>query len=182
MSAAAGEPRTGLDVRLRAVEPADLEVFFVQQIDPEANWMAAFTCEDPLDRRAFAAHWAQILAAPSNVLRSVLAGSPTALHVVGHLASFEREGQREVSYWLGREHWGRGIATRALGLFLDLLDEEFGRDVPLCARVAKDNAASLRVLEKCGFAICGEDRGFAQARAAEVEELVLRLGPRAGAR
>jgi RimJ/RimL family protein N-acetyltransferase len=46
---------------------------------------------------------------------------------------------------------------------------------PLTAVVAKDNIASLRVLEKCGFTIIGEDKEFSNARGVEVEELVLRL-------
>jgi hypothetical protein len=40
--------------------------------------------------------------------------------VVGHIASFDLEGRREVTYWIGRENWGRGIATRALQEFLKL--------------------------------------------------------------
>ena len=43
------------------------------------------------------------------------------------------------------------------------------------ARVASDNVASRRVLEKCGFRVIATDRGFAEARSAEIEELVLRL-------
>ena len=46
---------------------------------------------------------------------------------------------------------------------------------PMYARVVKDNIASLRVLEKCGFTICGEGKGFAYARGEEVEEFILRL-------
>ena len=43
------------------------------------------------------------------------------------------------------------------------------------ARVAKDNLGSQRVLQKCGFVIIGEDKGFANARAQEIEELLLVL-------
>jgi RimJ/RimL family protein N-acetyltransferase len=44
------------------------------------------------------------------------------------------------------------------------------------ARVAKDNLASRRVLEKCGFTVIGEDKGFANARGQEIDELLLELG------
>ena len=78
-----------------------------------------------------------------------------------------------MGYWLGREYWAKGIATRALGQFLRIV-----RLRPLYARVAQDNHASIRVLEKCGFAICGEEKGFAPARGKEIDELVLSLpGP-----
>ena len=52
---------------------------------------------------------------------------------------------------------------------------EYVKVRPLYARVAKDNGASLRVLEKCGFAITGDDKGFSNARGEEVEEFILSL-------
>ena len=154
---------------LREVSPDDLPIFFEQQRDPEAIAMAAFTAADPSDRAAFDAHWARILADPATINRTIVCDG----EVVGHVASFEQEGQREVTYWLGRRHWGRGLATRALAALLELVPER-----PLYARAVKDNRGSLRVLEKCGFAIAGEDRGYANGRGAEVEEWILVLPPR----
>jgi RimJ/RimL family protein N-acetyltransferase len=90
--------------------------------------------------------------------------------VVGHIASFDLEGHREVTYWIGREDWGRGIATRALQEFLQL---EATR--PLYAHAASDNAASIRVLTKCGFLIVGEGREFAHGRNEGTDEVVLQL-------
>ena len=90
--------------------------------------------------------------------------------VVGQIASFDLEGRREVTYWIGREDWGRGIATRALREFLQL---EATR--PLYGAAASDNAASIRVLTKCGFRLVGEGRGFAHGRNEETDEVVLRL-------
>jgi RimJ/RimL family protein N-acetyltransferase len=81
-------------------------------------------------------------------------------------------GEREVTYWIGRSHWGKGIATSALRAFLAV---DLSR--PLHARVAYDNVASRRVLEKCGFRFIATERSFAQARSAEIEEQVLRLEP-----
>ena len=77
------------------------------------------------------------------------------------MLSFEREGRREVGYWIGRDHWGRGVATAALVAFLG---EETTR--PLHAGVEPQNGGSLRVLAKCGFAVCGEEDGL----------VILRLG------
>jgi RimJ/RimL family protein N-acetyltransferase len=154
------------DIGLREVSEADLAIFFEQQMDLEANSMAAFTAKDPADRIDFAAKWEKILADEAIILRTVLYGEQVAGHVVCH-GWF---GEPEVSYWLGKEYWGRGIATVALGLFLDVVEIR-----PLYARAAKDNAASLRVLEKCRFTVCSEDRGFANARGEVVEEVILRL-------
>jgi RimJ/RimL family protein N-acetyltransferase len=48
---------------------------------------------------------------------------------------------------------------------------------PLYARAAKDNLPSIRVLEKCGFKIISEDKGFSNARGKVVEEFILSLEP-----
>lgn len=159
------DPAMG-DVALRDVTDADLAIFFDQQLDPDANYMAAFTSRDPADREAFTAHWTRILGDNTTVNKTILFNG----QVAGNIASFEMFGEREVGYWLGRRYWGRGIATRALAAFLHVVTER-----PLYARAAKDNAASLRVLQKCGFTITGEDKGFANARGEEVEEYVLTL-------
>lgn len=89
--------------------------------------------------------------------------------VVGSVLSYEQDGLPEVSYWIGRAHWGRGIATEALRRFLR--DEETRR--PVRARAAGDNIGSVRVLEKCGFTVRAVERGFAAGRGEEIEELVL---------
>jgi RimJ/RimL family protein N-acetyltransferase len=152
-------------VTLREPTDAYLEVFFQHLQDPEAGRMAAFTPEDPSDRGAFLAHWERLRANPSVTRRTIL----TDGEVVGHLAAWDEDGEREVTYWIGREHWGRGLATRALATLL-----EIEGDRPMRARVAKDNAGSIRVLEKCGFRAVGEERGFATARGEEIAELVYR--------
>jgi len=153
-------------IRLRAVEDADLDLFFEHQQDPDAVFIAAFTSKDPSDREAFDAHWSRIRGAPGIETRTILVEGAVA----GHVASWMENGKPEVTYWLGREHWGKGVATEALRLFVD----ELGRR-PVRARVAKDNLASIRVLEKCGFRVFGELRGYAHARGEEVEELLMLL-------
>jgi RimJ/RimL family protein N-acetyltransferase len=153
-------------VSLREVIDSDLPILFEQQLDPEANHMAAFTARNPADRQAFNAHWAKIRADPAVTLRTILCDG----QVAGSLVCFPLFGQPSVGYWLGRSFWGRGIATRALGLFLALLPTR-----PLFARAASDNLASIRVLQKCGFVLTGEDRGFAQARGQEIAEVILEL-------
>ena len=148
-------------VSLREVAESDLDLFFVQQLDADANWLAAFTAPDPSDRHAFDAHWRKIRASDTVFNRTILYDGAIA----GSVLSYEEEGRTEVSYWLGREFWGKGIATAALAHFLKLRTQR-----PLHARAAKDNLGSIRVLEKCGFTICGEDSGFANARGAEIDE------------
>lgn len=153
-------------VTLREIEASDLEAFFVHQLDPEAIRLAAFTCDDPTDRKAFDAHWKKILGAPRITQRTIVAGG----QVVGHVACFPQGEDLEVTYWLGREFWGRGLATQALRQLLLLVPAR-----PILARSAKDNHGSVRVLQKCGFKIIGSDEGFAKGRGENTEEYILRL-------
>lgn len=155
-----------VEVELREVTATDVLVFFDHQRDPEAVRMAAFTAADPSDRAAFLVRWARILADESVVTRTVVFDG----EVVGHVARFVQFGEPEVTYWIDREHWGKGLATAALSLFLRGEPRR-----PLYARAAVDNVGSLRVLEKCGFVAVGEDVGFARGRGEEVEEFILRL-------
>jgi RimJ/RimL family protein N-acetyltransferase len=135
--------------------------------------MAAFTAKDPTDWAAFTAKWAKILGDGTVTAKTIVCGGQVAGSVSSFVAPWS--GQREVTYWLGRDYWSRGVATRALAAFVEM---EATR--PLYARAAMDNIASIRVLEKCGFVLIGRDKGFANARGAEIEEVVLEL--RAGAK
>jgi RimJ/RimL family protein N-acetyltransferase len=141
------------DVLLRDVEKSDLPILLEHQLDPEATRMAGFPAKD---RKSFMAHWNRILEDESVVTKTVLFEGGVA----GNIVSFVNSGEREVGYWIGREFWGRGVATRALAEFLRL---EARR--PLYAGVALHNAASVRVLQKCGFRILRE----------EPDDLILKL-------
>ncbi len=157
-----------IEVSLRDVAETDLPIFFDFQRDSAANYMAAFTTRDPTDKEAFAAHWNRILNDDTVLVKTIVFDG----HVVGSVATFvDKEfGKPEVTYWIGKEYWGMGLATYALTRFL--------RDMavrPIYGRAAKDNVASIRVLEKCGFRMIGQSKGFANARGAVVEEVILEL-------
>jgi RimJ/RimL family protein N-acetyltransferase len=157
---------TDLAITLRPVIDADLPVFFEHERDPESVRMAAFTADDPSDRAAFEAHWAKIRAMDTVTIRTI----ERAGDIAGHVASFTRGEELEVTFWLGRAFWGAGVATEALRQFLDIVI-----DRPIYARAAKDNAGSIRVLEKCGFEHVRDERGFANARGEEIDEVVMRF-------
>ncbi|HEX7091051.1 MAG TPA: GNAT family N-acetyltransferase [Longimicrobiales bacterium] len=135
------------EVRLRDVEPDDLPIFYEHQLDADAARMAGFASRD---RAAFDAHWANnVLGNPAAVTRTILVDG----RVAGYIGSWPQDGLRLVGYWIGKEHWGKGVATRALADFLRLVSER-----PLHAYVAGHNVASIRVLEKCGFSFEREER------------------------
>ncbi|MEP6988916.1 MAG: GNAT family N-acetyltransferase [Chloroflexota bacterium] len=153
-------------VTLRDLIPADLDIYFVQQQDPQANHMAAFTSRDPFDRDAFDIHWTQIMSDATIINKTILYNGDVA----GNIAKFTMFNQPEIGYWIGKEFWGKGIATQALLAFLKIVTTR-----PLYAAAAKDNLASLRVLQKCGFVITGYDRAFSGARQQEIDEALLEL-------
>ena len=129
------------DVLLRDVEPGDLPFFFEHQRDPVAVALVVFRSRE---RAEFDAHWAKILANETALTKTIVADG----QVAGHIASFLRDGEREIGYWIDRALWGRGIASAALSEFLRLEQRR-----PLVAGVARHNLASMRVLQKCGFSL-----------------------------
>ncbi len=150
-------------VRLRAISRDDLALLFDQQREPAANQMAAFPARD---HAAFMAHWTKVLANPTNITQTILADD----QVAGNIGSWQQDGQQQVGYWLGQAYWGQGIATQALTAFLAQVPVR-----PLYAYVVKHNIGSQRVLEKCGFTVCGTERHAADAAGEAVEEVILIL-------
>ncbi|WP_078910644.1 GNAT family N-acetyltransferase [Streptomyces sp. NRRL S-87] len=162
-------PRTRppLPVTLRELRDSDLPTLYEDHLDPESNRMAAFTPAEPADWETYRARWARLSADPAVVMR-VIAGPDG--EPVGQAAVFGPPEERSVTYRVRRAHWGRGVATAALRQLLDLVPER-----PLHARAACDNAASLRVLRRCGFVVTGTETNHAPARGAEIDEHLLLL-------
>jgi RimJ/RimL family protein N-acetyltransferase len=63
----------------------------------------------------------------------------------------------EIGYWLAREYWGKGIMSQILPVVCAFAFNELGL-LKLTAEVFAMNAASARVLQKCGFQQEGELR------------------------
>jgi [ribosomal protein S5]-alanine N-acetyltransferase len=155
-----------LQFTLRAITPADLPYLFEIQKNEQAIHMAAFTPENPADREAYLEKWHAILQRPDVHMYTVCIDD----EVQGSVASFEMNGERMVTYWHHHSIWGKGYGTEILRRFLELEPVR-----PLVAWVAFDNIGSQRVLEKCGFVKTGVDKGFANARKAEIAEYVYEL-------
>jgi RimJ/RimL family protein N-acetyltransferase len=128
-------------VTLRPPLETDLPILFNQQLDPQATAMAAFPSRD---RGPFMLHWEKIMNDKAVTIRVIMHKGKIA----GHLVCWKQNYEQEVGYWLGREFWGRGIASAALTEFLKVVTIR-----PLYARVIQHNIASKRVLEKCGFVL-----------------------------
>jgi len=150
-------------VRLRNIERNDLPSLYEFQLDPEANQLAA---TNPRSAEVFDAHWEKILQDQNVIVKAILVGDLLA----GCISCFKSDEIDVVGYWLGREFWGKGSATRALQLLLVQISMR-----PLLARVAVSNIGSLRVLQKCGFSIVRHEHAPGDDRYIECEEAVLIL-------
>ena len=151
------------EISLRDVQESDLPIFFEQQLDPDATRMASFPARS---RDEFMAHWAKIMPDTTTILKTIVFNG----NVAGNIVGWEQSGEPKVGYWLGKEYWGKGIASEALSQFLAQVKVR-----PLYARVAKQNIASIRVLQKCGFTLYGEDQ-FTGNDGEVGEEFILALG------
>ncbi|MBB1285274.1 GNAT family N-acetyltransferase [Flavisolibacter sp. BT320] len=155
-----------LPVTLRPTEKTDLVYFFQFQQDKEANHLAAFTAKDPDDEKAYFEKYTRLLQDPTILMQTILVDGT----IVGSVSSFTLEGDREITYWIDRKFWGRGVGTTALKTFLAI-----EKIRPIFGRVAFDNVGSQKVLENCGFKRTGTDKGFANARGTEIEEYIYKL-------
>ncbi len=153
------------DIKLRPTVVEDLETLFQFQLDYEANYLAAFTSKDSMNKEAYISKFTKLLTDPTINNQTIIAGTV----IVGSIAKFIMEDDVEITYWIDKNFWGKGIATTALKDFLTI---ETTR--PIFGRVAFDNLGSQKVLEKCGFIKIGTDKGFANARQTEIEEFIYR--------
>lgn len=144
----------------------DLHLLFEFQLDEEANYLAAFTAKDISDKVAYLEKYTKHLADPTITMRTIKAND----EIIGSVAKYMMEGDAEITYGIDKKYWRQGIASTALADFLKI---ELAR--PIFGRVAFDNYGSQKVLEKCGFIRIGSDRGFANARQAEIEEYIYKL-------
>jgi RimJ/RimL family protein N-acetyltransferase len=155
-------------IDLRGIEDDDVDAIFEMMRDAAAIELAAFTADDPDDRAVFDAWLGRVRGAADADTHVVTEDGGFA----GTIASFAVEGDREVSYWIARHAWGRGVATEALRL---LVAREPVR--PLFARVAAHNKGSIAVLEKNGFTEVSRMTSYAPGLTRDIEEIVYVLMP-----
>ena len=156
-----------LNIKLRPTKVSDLDTLFLFQADKEAGWLAAFMPKDPTDKNAYLAKYVKLLAEQTVNNQTIFLDD----FIVGSIAKFIMHGDAEITYWIDRKFWGRGIASQAMKDFLEIEPMR-----PIFGRVAFDNFASQKLLEKFGFTRIGAGKGFASARQMEIEEYIYRLG------
>jgi RimJ/RimL family protein N-acetyltransferase len=155
-------------IELRDIDEDDRDAIFDMMRDPDAVAMAAFTAEDPYDRAAFDRWLERNVADPSASTHVVTENGGFA----GIAATFSVDSDRELTYWIARHAWGRGVGTGALALLIAHEPER-----PLFARVAAHNSASVAMVRRAGFTEVSRNVGYAPGVRREVEEIVFALLP-----
>ncbi len=150
------------NISLTSTIKSHLPIFFQNQADPEANYMAAFTPKDPYDKEAYISKWTKLLNDENITMRTILQDQK----VVGIVCTFPMDNKLHLTYTIKKSFWGQGIATKAVQLFL----KEF-QTRPIHASTAFDNHGSMKVLLKNRFQKTGSGNYFANARNKEIEEI-----------
>ena len=150
-------------ISLRPTLESDLEAMFVLQADPIGCALAG---TKPRSREVFAAEWARNLSDPTLTSRVIVQGGT----FVGAIGIFKLDGCNFIGYRIVRERWGRGIATRAIGLILSEV-----RSRPILAHVVAENFASRRALERHGFVVTASEHMPETERYLASQTLTLQL-------
>ncbi len=165
-------PARPCDVTLRDVQPADLPALYAFESDPAWRAMAMVK---PRTFAAFEAIWMKIIqdrAAGAHVdtglaQKVILADGD----LCGTIGCRLVDTRLTIGYGLSRAYWGRGIASRALGLLLAEVPQR-----PLYATAAVSNIASIRVMMRHGFVITERRIAMETERLLACEEVSLVLG------
>lgn len=159
--------------KLKSVPDEDLEQYYTLLKDPTLS-INTGTIPYPVTRE-----WAQERLdlrrreedAGTRVDRGLYDGD-TLVGIAGWFLN-ERD-EMEIGYAIHKDHRGKGLATTAAGMVINLLrDGGFGG--PIYAQYFKDNVASGRVLEKLGFTAVRETEGISAARGGSAPAWVMRL-------
>ncbi len=160
------ELKIQMEITLNPTTISDFERLFVFQSDMDGIQMAAFMPPNPLGKEAFLEKWINILQRTDVNMQTIYADGI----IVGSIGKYDIEGDAQITYWLDKAFWGKGIATEALTMFL-----AFEKQRPMFGSTAFDNIGSQRVLEKCGFVKIRSEIGFAAARNKDIVEFIYRL-------
>ncbi|HKY94101.1 MAG TPA: GNAT family N-acetyltransferase [Kiloniellales bacterium] len=141
---------------LRRLRQADAPVVLAATQDPEG---ARYLPWKPVaDLAAAEAFIGRIEKASAEGRGHGFALVPSGERAAGGWIGFDHRGSTlVVGYVLARSHWGRGLASQALGVVADwaLAQPEIWR---VEARCHPENAGSIRVLAKAGFQLEGRLR------------------------
>ncbi len=147
-------PRRGGPVRLRPVAEGDAASMVRLLGQDRESVMLMARMPWPLDEGG-ALHWLRTVGASGTTFAVLRSEDRVFLGCIGLWPVHGGEaGIAELGYWIGREYWGCGYASAAVGMALDVARRQ-GLEC-LQATVKPENPASVRVLEKYDFVYAGE--------------------------
>jgi RimJ/RimL family protein N-acetyltransferase len=135
-------------MKLREVVESDLEVFFHHQADPETKAMSGHPGRE---REAYFEHM-RVNVLPQGHDEGIIRAIEVDGQLVGNVLAWFEDEKWLLGYVLGRQWWGRGIASQAVAELLRLIPHAR----PVFAEVSPGNAGSRRVLEKNGFELVSQ--------------------------
>lgn len=151
-------------VQLRQVLAGDIALFFEHHLELRPLPAGASVADLESRKATFVGRWDQMLSDERVLARTIVWKGAVA----GYVAHLMQRDKPAISCWLGRDYWGKGVATQAVRDFLDLIEER-----PVYARVSYDNLAAMQVLRKTGFEIVGHDSFFSESHGYEIDEIIL---------
>lgn len=155
-----------MKISIRKSIVSDLHVFYQNQVDDEANFMAAFTPKDPYNKEVYIEKWTKLMTDRSVNMQSIIVNEK----VIGCVIKFVIGEEADITYALDKSFWSKGITSEAVNLFIQI-----EKTRPLYRRTAFDNIRSQRILEKNGFSQVSTNTDFANARNKEIKEFIYRL-------
>lgn len=146
------DKQTAGGLTLREWHPQDAEVFHALLDDPEMWTYLPQKYPAPLTLDAARGLIELSNSSNHHEVRAVLSGGT----IVGQVRlEFGGLGDdlkgAELSYWLGRAHWGQGLGARMVAAYVQLSRTNHPGLTSLHARVDDRNTASARILARAGF-------------------------------
>lgn len=160
---------------LRDFNPGDIEAIHEYAADPEVTQWSTWGPNTVAQTTAFVENAAQErLHKRRSAYTLAAAVDGRAIGSVGIWTTSQQDGNGELGYTFHRDHWGRGYATEAARLLLELgfttLDLQ-----RIEATCHPDNSGSIRVLEKSGFTLEGRLRSHRVMRGVRRDSLLFSM-------
>jgi ribosomal-protein-alanine N-acetyltransferase len=150
-------------VRLRPLAPADIPAWFAYLSLPLVHQHTSWNVKSAADLAHYAT--AGESRSPSAPLRVTIEDRATGALVgtIGFHSVSPENRSAELAYDLSPAFWGKGIATHLCRVMLEWGHSHVGL-VRVQATVMQSNAASIKVLERCGFGREGLLRSYRMVR------------------
>jgi len=160
-----------MNITINLITEDDIKALYPLGNNKDISWMSGGGLTYPLTYDEFRTKKTISLSKAIGEMQSyVIRDNNIAVGSIGYFKRTE-DAPLEIGYWIGKDYWGKGIATKALNLAVDAMRAN-GITGKLVATTMIDNLSSRHILLKCGFKEIGTERFMSPARCVEVEGAV----------